>query len=135
MARTDLIADIFTIIRNASFVKKEWTQIPASNMIKSILDILKREGYIENFKVIESGTEQKQENLRVYLKYFENGLPALKNLKRISRSGLRVYAKSNKIPYVLRGNGLAIISTSLGLLTDKEARRRKIGGEVIGYIW
>ncbi|MBL7080944.1 MAG: 30S ribosomal protein S8, partial [Candidatus Omnitrophica bacterium] len=96
MARTDLIADIFTIIRNASFVKKEWTQIPASNMIKSILDILKREGYIENFKVIESGTEQKQENLRVYLKYFENGLPALKNLKRISRSGLRVYAKSNK---------------------------------------
>jgi len=131
MSRTDLIADSFTIIRNAMTVKKETADIPASNTLKSILDILKREEYIENFKVME---DKKQGMIKVYLRYL-SGKPAIKNIKRISKPGLRVYVKQEKIPTVLRGRGLAIVTTSKGIMTDKEAKEQHIGGEVIAYVW
>lgn len=131
MSRTDLIADNFTIIRNAIMAKKENADMPASRGMKSILDILKKENYIDNFKLIE---DKKQGILRVYLRYIA-GKPAIRNLKRISRPGLRIYVKNTKVPSVLRGRGLAIISTSKGIMLDKEARELKIGGEVIAYVW
>ncbi|MCM8800721.1 MAG: 30S ribosomal protein S8 [Candidatus Omnitrophica bacterium] len=131
MSRTDLIADAFTIIRNAVMAKKEIVDIPASKMLKSILEILKKENYIDNFKFIE---DKSRPRLRIYLKYIANK-SAITQIKRVSKPGLRVYVKRKDIPLVLRGKGLAILSTSKGILTDKEARATKIGGEVIGYIW
>lgn len=131
MPRTDLIADVFAIIRNAIMAKKDNVDVPASNTVKSILEILKKESYIENFKLIE---DRKQGLARIYLKYIA-GKPAIRNIKRISRPGLRAYVKHQKVPSVLRGRGLAIISTSKGIMVDREARDLKIGGEVIGYIW
>jgi len=131
MSRTDLIADSFTVIRNAVMCKKENADIPSSNTIKAILNILKRESYIEDFKIID---DKKQGIARVYLRYL-TGKSAIKNIKRISRPGLRVYVKKAKVPNVLRGRGLAIISTSKGIMTDKEARESSLGGEIIGYIW
>jgi small subunit ribosomal protein S8 len=111
--------------------KKESLDVPASNTVKAILDILKRENYIENLKLIE---DKKQGIIRVYLKYTW-GKSAIKNIKRISRPGLRMHVKHDKIPSVLRGRGMAIISTSKGIITDKEAREMGLGGEIIGYIW
>jgi len=131
MSKTDPIADFMTIIRNGLMAKKESVDIPASRILKSILEILKKIEYIDNFKWIE---DKKQGILRVYLKYL-SGKSAIKNLKRISKPGLRVYVKQNKIPRVLRGGGLAIISTSKGILEGEEAREQKLGGEVIGYVW
>jgi len=131
MSRTDLIADVFTIIRNATMAKKDNADVPSSNTIKSILEILKKENYIENFKLIE---DKKQGIARIYLKYIA-GKPAIRNIKRVSRSGLRVYVKRHKVPSVLRGRGIAIISTSKGIMTDKGARDLGVGGEIIGYIW
>ncbi|MBC8436655.1 MAG: 30S ribosomal protein S8 [Candidatus Omnitrophica bacterium] len=131
MSRTDLIADVFTIIRNAIMAKKDVVDIPVSNTIKSILEILKKEEYIEDFKIIE---DKKQGTARVHLKY-SAGRPAIRNIRRVSRSGLRVYVKRDKIPVVIRGKGIAIISTSQGIVTDKQAREKGLGGEVIGYIW
>src|SRR3989338_7628057 len=118
MSRTDLIADVFTMIRNAMMAKKENVDVPASNTIKAIMEILKKEDYIENFKLLE---DKKQGSVRVYLKYIANK-PAIRNIKRISRPGLRVYAKGAKVPRVLRCKGIAIVSTSRGIITDKEAR-------------
>lgn len=131
MSRTDLIADGFTMIRNAMMAKKEAVEIPASNTLKSILGILKKENYIENFKFIE---DKKQGLVRVYLKYIA-GRPAIRNIRRISRPSLRQYVKSHKIPLVLRGRGIAIISTSKGIMTDEEARQQNAGGEIIAYVW
>jgi len=131
MSRTDLIADCFTIIRNAIMAKKDSVDVPASNTIKAILEILKKEGYIDNFKLIE---DKKQGQVRIYLKYVA-GKSVVRNIKRISRPGLRLYVKHKKVPVVLRGRGLAIVSTSQGILADKEAREKGLGGEVIGYIW
>jgi small subunit ribosomal protein S8 len=131
MSRTDLIADVFTIIRNAIMIKKDTVDLPASNNIKSIIAILKNNEYVDNFKLIE---DKKQGIVRVYLKYTA-GKSAIRNLKRISKPGLRVYVPGKKVPSVLRGRGLAIISTSKGVITDKEAREQGIGGEVMGYIW
>jgi len=131
MSRTDLIADTFTMIRNAIMAKKENLDVPSSNTMTSILGILKEEGYIDNFKQIE---DKKQGILRIYLKYIADK-SAIRNIKRISRPGLRVYAKTDKIPSVLRGRGLAIISTSKGVMTDKRAKESKLGGEIIAYIW
>jgi len=111
--------------------KKENADIPASKTITAILEILKKTGYIDNFKLIE---DNKQNILRVYLKYIA-GRPAIKGIKRISKPGLRVYVKSAKVPSVLRGKGLAVVSTSRGVMTDKEARDLKTGGEIIAYIW
>jgi len=131
MSRTDLIADIFTIIRNAIRIKKDTVDLPASGNIKSIMAILKDNGYIDNFKIIE---DKKQGVVRVYLKYVA-GKSVIRNIKRISKPGLRVYVKGKKVPTVLRGRGLAIISTSKGVMTDQQARELGTGGEVIGYIW
>jgi small subunit ribosomal protein S8 len=131
MSRSDLISDAFTIIRNAIMAKKENADFPASKTLKSILDILKKESYIDNFKLIE---DKKQGILRVYLKYI-SGKSAIKNIKRISKPSLRVYVKHENIPTVIRGRGIAIISTSKGIITNKEAKELKAGGEVIGYIW
>lgn len=131
MSRTDLIADTFTMIRNATMVKKDNLDLPASRAVKDILEILKRENYIDTFKLIE---DKKQGVFRVYLKYLL-GKPAIRNIRRVSRPGLRVYVKHGKIPSVLRGRGIAIISTSKGIVTDKEAKSQGIGGEVMGYIW
>jgi small subunit ribosomal protein S8 len=131
MSRTDLIADAFTVIRNAIMAKKDNVEIPASNMIKSILEILKKENYIENFKLIEDKTQAKA---RIYLKYIANK-PAIKCLKRISKPGLRIYVRRKDVPSVIRGRGIAIVSTSKGIITDKEARQLGVGGEIIGYIW
>jgi len=131
MSRTDLIADAFTIMRNAMMAKKEIVDLPASKQIKSILDILKKENYIDNFKLME---DKKQGLLRVYLKYIR-GEPAIRHIKRISKPGLRVYVKHKGLPSVLRGKGLAILSTPKGITTDSQARDAGLGGEVIGYIW
>lgn len=131
MSRTDLIADTFTMIRNAIMAKKEVLDAPASKITGAILDILKKEEYIENYKLIE---DKKQGVLRIYLKYIA-GKSAIRNIKRISRPGLRKYVKHDEVPSVLRGRGLAVISTSQGLLTDNEAKEKGLGGEVIGYIW
>jgi len=131
MSRTDLIAEIFTRIRNAIMVAKENLDVPSSNMAKAVLDILKNESYIDDYKFIE---DKKQGLLRIYLKYTA-GKSAITAIKRVSRPGLRLYVKKEKIPNVLRGKGIAIVSTSQGLLTDKQAREKSLGGEVIGYIW
>jgi len=131
MPRTDLIADAFTIIRNAVMARKENVDVPASKTIKSILEILKSRDYIDAFKLIE---DKKQGIFRVYLKYLY-GKPAIRNLKKISKVSLKVYVKRDKIPSVLRGRGLAVISTSKGIVTDKEAKEMGLGGEIIGYIW
>ena len=131
MSRSDLIADTFTMVRNAMMAKKQTVDVPASNIIKSILDILKKESYIENFKVIE---DNKQGIARIYLKYVASK-PAIRNISRVSRPGLRTYKKLAKMPTVLRGKGIAIVSTSKGVITDKQARELGVGGEIIGYIW
>ena len=131
MSRTDLIADVFTIIRNAISIKKDAVDLPASGNVKSIMAILKDNEYIDNFKLIE---DKKQGIVRVYLKYIA-GKSVIRNLKRVSKPGLRVYVKGKKVPTVLRGRGLAIVSTSKGVITDKQAREFGVGGEVIGYIW
>ena len=131
MSRTDLIADVFTIIRNAIMIKKDSVDVPASNTIRAILEILKGEGYVDNFKLIE---DKKQGQVRVYLKYIA-GKSAIRNIKRVSRPGLRLYVKHKKVPVVLRGKGLAVVSTSKGIMTDKGARENNLGGEVIGYVW
>lgn len=131
MSRTDLIADTFTMIRNAIMAKKDNLDVPASNSIKAILEILKSEEYIDTFKLIE---DKKQGVFRIYLKY-ASGKPAISNIRRVSRPGLRIYVKRDKMPSVLRGRGLAIISTSKGIITDKQAREQGLGGEVIGYVW
>jgi len=131
MSRTDLIADAFTSMRNAILVHKENVDVPASRILKSILEILKKEDYIDNFKFIE---DKKQGILRIYLKYLA-GKSAIRNLKRISRPGLRLYVKHQKVPTVLRGRGIAVISTPKGVITDSEAREQGLGGEIIAYIW
>jgi small subunit ribosomal protein S8 len=131
MSRTDLIADVFTMIRNAMRVKKETVDVPCSNTIKSIMEILKKHEYIENFKLIE---DKKQGLVRVYLKYIASK-PAIRNIERISRPGMRTYVGKERIPSVIRGRGMAIVSTSKGIVIDKDARELGVGGEVIGYIW
>ncbi|MDD4979901.1 MAG: 30S ribosomal protein S8 [Candidatus Omnitrophica bacterium] len=131
MSRTDLIADAFAMIRNAMMAKKEIVDIPASKQLNAILDILKKENYIENFKLME---DKKQGLLRVYLKYI-SGKPAIRNISRVSKPGLRVYVKHKKLPSVLRGRGIAIVSTPKGITTDQQARDSGSGGEIIGYIW
>jgi small subunit ribosomal protein S8 len=132
MSLTDTISNALTLIRNAVKARHESVDIPSSGTVKAIADILKEEGYIENYRFSDDG---KQGVIRVYLKYFGNKDCAISDLRRISKSGLRIYAKRDKIPSVLRGRGIAIISTSRGILTDRKARELKIGGEVICYVW
>jgi small subunit ribosomal protein S8 len=129
---TDPIADMLTRIRNANSAKHETVDVPASNTKKAVAEILLEEGYIKNYEIIEDG---KQDVIKITLKYGANKQKVITGLKRISKPGLRVYAKKDEVPKVLRGLGIAIISTSAGLMTDKKARQQGIGGEVLAFIW
>ncbi|MBO5478607.1 MAG: 30S ribosomal protein S8 [Clostridia bacterium] len=132
MNTTDPIADMLTRIRNANTSKHKTVDIPASNMKKAIAEILFEEGYIKAFEVIEN---ENQGIIRITIKYDEKGNRVIAGLKRISKPGLRVYAASDELPKVLNGLGIALISTSKGIMTDKKAREQGIGGEVLAYIW
>ena len=129
---TDPIADMLTRIRNASSVKHESVDIPRSKLKEELARILKDEGFIREYKVVE---DDKQGMIRVYLKYDANKGQVLKGIKRISKPGLRVYANKDEVPRVLGGLGVAILSTSQGIMTDRLARKEGIGGEVICYVW
>jgi len=131
MSRTDIIADAFTIIRNAARVQKEDTLLPHSKVLMKICELLKREGYIENFKEVDLTNFK---SIKVYLRY-DNKKSVLHQIKRVSRPGRRIYLKHQAIPLVLRGYGVGIISTSSDILTNKEAREKGLGGEYIGMVW
>ena len=129
---TDPIADMLTRIRNANNAKHETVDVPASNMKKSIAQILLEEGYIKNFQLIDNGT---QGVIRVTLKYGAGKEKVISGLRRVSKPGLRVYAGADELPKVLRGLGIAIVSTSKGVMTDKKAREAHVGGEVLAFVW
>ncbi|MDP1853119.1 MAG: 30S ribosomal protein S8 [Candidatus Omnitrophota bacterium] len=131
MNRTYPVADVLTMIRNANRVGKEKVDVPASKIIDAVLSILKKEGYIEDFKLLG---ETNSKSIRVYLR-FDNNVPVISGLRCVSKPSLRVYSGKEKLPKVLSGQGIAIISTSKGVVTDKEARDLKVGGEVICYVW
>ena len=132
MVMTDPIADFLTRIRNANMAKHESLEVPASKIKRDIAEILKNEGFIRDYEFIE---DNKQGIIRVFLKYGKNGERVISGIRRISKPGLRSYVKADAVPKVLNGLGIAILSTSEGVITDKEARAKKIGGEVIAYIW
>ena len=132
MTMTDPIADMLTRIRNANVVKHETVDVPASNMKKELARILLEEGFIRGYDVIEDG---KQGIIRIQLKYGHEGERVITGLKKISKPGMRVYAANHEIPKVLNGLGISVISTSKGILTDKQARKENVGGEVICYVW
>lgn len=132
MVMTDPIADLLTRIRNANMVRHERLEVPASNIKKEIAEILKREGFVRDVEYVE---DNKQGVIRIFLKYGANNERVITGLKRISKPGLRVYAKSTEVPRVLNGLGIALVSTSTGVLTDKEARAQQVGGEVLAYVW
>ena len=133
MSMTDPIADFLTRIRNANMVRHDVLSVPASKAKKEVARILKEEGFISDFETVDTANHQGE--IRVALKYGPAQEKVITGLKRISKPGLRVYAKSEELPRVLNGMGIAIISTSEGLMTDKQARAKKIGGEVIAYVW
>ena len=132
MTMSDPIADMLTRIRNANMVRHEKLEVPASNLKKQIAEILKREGFIRDVEYIE---DNKQGILRIFLKYGANNERVITGLKRISKPGLRVYAKADEVPRVLNGLGIALVSTSKGVMTDKDARQLQTGGEVVAYVW
>ena len=129
---TDTIADMLTRIRNANSMRYEEVQVPASNIKNEIARILKEEGFIKDYKIVDNDA---QGSIQITLKYTEKKERVINGLKRISKPGLRVHVQKNEVPKVLNGLGIAIISTSKGIMTDKEARKENIGGEVIAYIW
>lgn len=132
MVVTDPIADMLTRIRNANSAKHETVDIPASNMKKAIAQILLDEGYIASYKVIE---DEKQGVIRVTLKYGENKSQVITGLRRVSKPGLRIYSNVEDMPKVMKGLGIAIVSTSKGIMTDREARKQNVGGEVLAFVW
>ena len=132
MQITDTIADLLTRIRNANSAKHDTVQIPSSNMKKAICQILLDEGYIKNFTVEEDG---KQGVITVTLKYLEGKTPVIQGLRRVSKPGLRIYSNVEDMPKVMKGLAIAIISTSKGVMTDREARKQNVGGEVLAFIW
>ena len=132
MVMTDPIADYLTRIRNANMAKHDSVEIPASNIKKSISEILKREGFIRDYEVAD---DNKQGVIKVFLKYGPNGERVISGLKSISKPGLRNYVSAEDLPKVLNGLGIAIVSTSAGVITDKEARQKNVGGEVVAYVW
>jgi small subunit ribosomal protein S8 len=132
MVMTDPIADMLTRIRNANQRKHEYVEIPASKLMYEILKVIKNEGYIYDVEFIPN---DKQGILKVTLKYTEQKERVIKGLRRISKPGLRIYAKAAEMPKVLNGLGIAIVSTSNGVMTDREARKLNIGGEVLAYVW
>ena len=129
---TDPIADMLTRIRNANSAKHETVDIPASNMKKAIAQILLDEGYIASYKVIE---DEKQGVIRVTLKYGENKSQVITGSRRVSKPGLRIYSNVEDMPKVMKGLGIAIVSTSKGIMTDREARKQNVGGEVLAFVW
>jgi small subunit ribosomal protein S8 len=129
---SDPIADLLTRIRNASRAEHEKVDIPASKLKVRLAEILKEEGFIKNFRLIE---DAKQGVLRVYLKYGTGGEKIISGLVRVSRPGRRVYVSKDKVPHILGGMGVAIVSTSRGVMTDRETRRQQLGGEVLAYVW
>lgn len=132
MQITDPVADMLTRIRNANTAKHEKVDVPASNMKKSIAQILLDEGYIKSFELVDDGT---QGIIRITLKYLAGKEKAISGLRRVSKPGLRVYAGADELPKVLKGLGIAIISTSKGVMTDKKARAEHVGGEVLAFVW
>jgi small subunit ribosomal protein S8 len=132
MQITDTIADLLTRIRNASSAKHDSVEIPASNMKKAIVQILVDEGYVRNYTVKEDG---KQGIIKVNLKYGEGKTAVINGLRRVSKPGLRIYSNAESLPKVLKGLGIAVISTSQGVMTDREARKHNMGGEVLAFIW
>ncbi len=132
MQITDTIADMLTRIRNASSSKHETVDVPASNMKKSIAKILVDEGFVSSYDVIE---DDKQGVIRIKLKYTENRTPVITGLRRVSKPGLRMYSNCKELPKVMKGLGVAIVSTSKGVMTDKAARKANAGGEVLAFIW
>lgn len=129
---TDPIADMLTRIRNASAAKHETVDIPASNVKKAIADILRDEGYIKGYRIID---DNKQGIIKINLKYGPNKERVISGMKRVSKPGLRVYAGKDELPKVLKGLGIAIISTPKGIMTDKKARKENVGGEVLAFVW
>ena len=132
MQISDVIADMLTRIRNASNAKHESVDVPASNMKKAIADILLEEGYIKGVSVIEDG---KQGVIRITLKYEAGKVRAIHGIKRVSKAGLRIYSNCEDMPRVMNGLGIAIVSTSKGIMTDKKARRENVGGEILAFVW
>ena len=132
MQITDVIADLLTRIRNAGSAKHETVDIPASSVKKSIADILLEEGFVKDVQTIDDG---RQGIIRIVLKYSSNKKAVISGIKRISKPGLRVYASKDELPKVLGGLGIAVISTSKGIMTDKKARKENVGGEVMAYVW
>ena len=132
MQITDPVADMLTRIRNANTAKHESVDVPASNLKKAIAKILLDEGYIKSYEVVEDGT---QGIIRIQLKYLAGKEKVISGLRRVSKPGLRVYAGADELPQVLRGLGIAIISTSKGIMTDKKARAQHVGGEVLAFVW
>ena len=132
MQITDPVADMLTRIRNANTAKHESVDVPASNLKKAIAQILLDEGYIKSFEVVEDGT---QGIIRIQLKYLAGKEQVISGLRRVSKPGLRVYAGADELPRVLKGLGIAIISTSKGVMTDKKARANHVGGEVLAFVW
>lgn len=131
MSRTDLLSDNLISLKNAAMAKKDSVVVPYSGLFFNICEILKNEDYIENFRKLEEG---KKNFIKLYIKY-QNKKCVFTEIKRISKPSRRFYVEKSKVPYVLRGRGLALISTSSGLLTDREARKKGLGGEVLFYIW
>lgn len=132
MQITDTIADMLTRIRNANSAKHPTVDVPASNMKKQIAQILVDEGYIKSFRVID---DDKQDVIRITLKYTENKSQVITGLRRVSKPGLRIYSNSKDMPKVMKGLGIAIVSTSKGIMTDREARKNNVGGEVLAFVW
>ena len=132
MQITDTIADMLTRIRNASSARHETVDIPASNMKKSIAQILVDEGFVKSFQVIEDG---KQGVIRMTLKYVDGKTPVITGMRRVSKPGLRIYSNCEDMPKVMKGLGIAIVSTSKGVMTDKKARQENVGGEVLAFVW
>ena len=132
MQITDVIADMLTRIRNANAAKHEKVDVPNSNLKRSIAQILVDEGYVKSFEVVDNGN---QGIIRITLKYGPNKQRIIQGIKRVSKPGLRIYARSDEIPQVMRGLGVAIVSTSKGIMTDREARKANVGGEVLAFIW
>ena len=132
MQISDVIADMLTRIRNANSAKHESVDVPASNMKKAIADILKEEGYIANYQIVEDG---KQGIIRITLKYGRGKQRVIQGLRRVSKPGLRIYSNCGDMPKVMNGLGIAIVSTSKGVMTDKKARELNVGGEVLAFVW
>ena len=132
MQISDVIADMLTRIRNANSAKHETVDVPASNMKKAIADILKEEGYIAGYQIVEDG---KQGIIRITLKYGRGKQRVIQGLRRISKPGLRIYSNCEDMPKVMNGLGIAIVSTSKGVMTDKKARKANVGGEILAFVW